>query len=627
MNNYPTHFLMKRFSIFTFSLSLLVSLSLKAFQPIQNETHYQVYLDLNEVKDDKLPVQMVTPIIFKDSVEFHMPRIIPGTYDVHNYGRFVNNFKAWDASGQELKVRKIDMNRWMIHKAKKLYKITYDVDDTYDYPEKTGIFEPAGTTLEDSVYLLNNFGFVGYLKDFKNKPFRLQVEKPKGFYGSTALIGEVGDTVDTYEIGDYFTLHDNPIMYNVPDTASRMVGGAKVLVSIYSKKGEVSAKKALEDISRVLDGTAKYLGGNLPVEKYAVLIYTVSMEDAGSSYGALEHQTSTVLYMPEFADERFYKGVLDITAHEFFHIVTPLGIHSEMISDFNFINPEMSRHIWLYEGVTEYNSHLVQARSGIYSVDEFLEVMQTKMESSDDFDQGIPLTVASEFTLTFLKDQYHNFYQKGALAAMALDLELLKLSNGSYRLVNLLEDLGNTYGADTFFVDDDLFDIITEATFPEMREFFARYFEGAEPLPYRDLLEMVGVLYVPEYEAQRFTIGNVDLGYNFDTKRLRVEDVSQMDDFGKTMGWDKGDEIIEFNGQEVNLTNVQEVIGGFYNNTEEGDKVTMLVARPKGEDGEYKEVKLKGKAQLVTYMDVHLLRPMQNPTASQLEMRKKWVNQ
>ncbi len=618
---------MRQFSVIALMLGLLLSLSGKAFQPFQNESHYQVYLDLNEVKDDRLPVQMVTPIIFKDSVQFHMPRIVPGTYDVHNYGRFLSEFKALDSKGNELKVRKIDLNRWMIYSAKKLYKITYKVDDTYDYPEKTGIFEPAGTTLEDDVYLLNNFGFVGYLDGYKNHPFRLQVEKPKGFYGSTALVGEIGDTVDTYEISNYFTLHDSPLMYSVPDTASRMVGGARVLVSIYSRDGEVSAKKSLEEISRVLDATAQYLGGSLPVEKYAVLIYTVPLDQAGASYGALEHQTSTVLYMPEFADEQFYKGVLDITAHEFFHIVTPLGIHSEMISDFDFINPKMSKHIWLYEGVTEYNSHIVQARSGIYSLSEFLEVVQDKMISSDDFDQGIPLTVASEFTLTFLKDQYHNFYQKGALAGMALDLELLKLSNGSYRLINLLEDLGNTYGADTFFVDADLFDIISEATFPEMREFFARHFEGAEPFPYQELMEMVGILYVDEYEAQRLTIGNVDLGYNFETSRLRIEDVSEMDDFGKALGWEEGDEIIEFNGQEITLQNVQQIIGEFYQNTRVGDKLTMLVARPKGEEGEYKEVKLKGKAQMTSYSDVHLLQPMQNPTAAQLEMRKKWLNQ
>lgn len=617
---------MTHFRFYTLLVLAVFGLSAKAFEPIQNEAFYQVYLDLNEVSADKLPVQIVTPIIFEDSVQFHMPRIVPGTYDVHNYGRFLSDFKALDASGNELKTRKIDLNRWEIYDAKKLYKITYVVDDTYDQGEETGIFQPAGTSLEDSVYLLNNFGFIGYLKGYNKKSFKLQVEKPQGFYGSTALIGEVGDTLDTYTVQDYFTLHDNPIMYNVPDTASRMVGGTNVLVSVYSPGKVVSASESMESISKVLDAAAQYLGGELPVEKYAVLIYTVPLENAGTSYGALEHHTSTVLYMPEFDDEKFYNGVRDITSHEFFHIITPLGIHSEMIADFDFINPDMSRHIWLYEGVTEYNSHLVQARSGIYDIREFLNVMREKMVSSDDFDKDIPLTVASEFTLTFLKDQYHNFYQKGALAGMALDLQLLKLSNGEYRLVDLLDELGNTFGADTFFVDDQLFDIITEMTYPEMREFFARHFEGTEPFPFNDLFEMVGVLYVDEFEAERFTVGNVDLGYNFETARLRIEDVSNMDEFGQELGWEQGDEIVEFNGTEVNIGNVSEVIGDFYNNTEVGDKIRITVARPKG-DGEYKEVKLKAKARLEQYTDVHLLQPMEDATSDQLEMRKNWLNQ
>lgn len=596
------------------------------FTPIQRSDMYQVYLDLNEVTDDKLPVQMVTPIVNQDSVEFHIPRIIPGTYDVHNYGRFVNDFTALSGGGDTLRTRKIDLNRWMIYDARDLYKITYKADDTYDAENADDIFQPAGTSLEDSVFLLNNFGFVGYLKPFQDVPFELQVEKPRGFYGSTALQGKIGDTLDVYEIEDYFTLHDNPLMYNVPDTATRMVGNTEVLVSVYTPNNTVSAAESMERISAVLDAAADYLGGKLPAEKYAVLIYTVPMDQAGTSYGALEHHTSTVLYMPEFQGEQFYSGVQDITSHEFFHIITPLRIHSQMVSDFDFINPEMSRHIWLYEGVTEYNSHLVQVLDSIYSMEKFLDVIRDKMKTADKYNKDIPLTVASEHTLTFLKDQYYDFYQKGALAGMALDLKLMELSEGEYRLIDLLTELGQTYGTDTFFVDDELFNIITEMTYPEMREFFARHYEGAEPFPFEELLEQVGIEYKPEVAAKRLSIGNIDLSYNFSTKRLKVESIEDIDAFGRDLGWQVGDEIMEINGTELTLNNMSDVIDEFYANTEPGDKVKILVARPVGE-GEYDEEKLKAEARLVDYMVPHYLRPVENPTSEQLRMRRIWINQ
>ena len=596
------------------------------FEPFQRDDQYQVLLDLRSVKDDKVPVEIVVPILNEKEVEFHMARIIPGTYDVHNYGRFLSDFAALNSNGDSLKVEKLDLNRWKIHDAESLYKIAYRVDDTYDYEEETGIFEPAGTGVDENVFLLNNFGFVGYLDNYQKVAYDLEVRKPEGFYGATALVGEIGEEYDSYLIDNYFELHDNPILYCKPDTVSRMVGNTEVLVAVYSPNKLVNAEECMKGISAVLDGSVKYLGGTLPVEKYAVLIYTVPMNMMGTSYGALEHHRSTVLYMPEMQGEEFYSSVRDVTSHEFFHIITPLNIHSEMIANFDFIDPEMSQHIWLYEGITEYNSHLVQVRSGIYQIPEFLSITQEKLTSSDDYDEFVPLTLASTHTLTFLKDQYYNFYQKGHLAGMALDLKLIQLSDGDYRLIDLLSELGDVYGADTFFVDHDLFDIITDMTYPEMREFFARHYEGTEPFPFPELLDMVGIDYLPEAEVERFTVGNIDFGYNFETGRLKVAGVDELDDFGRDMGWQVGDELIEFNGSEVDLYTIGDVISDFYNNTEVGDKVEVLVARPDGEDG-FKEKKLKAKARTAMYTEYHLIQESDEPNSEQLRLRKVWINQ
>tara|TARA_R110002072_G_scaffold143704_3_gene289722 strand:+ start:2789 stop:4642 length:1854 start_codon:yes stop_codon:yes gene_type:complete len=611
--------------IILLNIGIILS-TLAQFEPFQNDESYSVFMNLNKILDDKLKVEMVPPIIRKDSVEFHMAKIIPGTYDIENYGRFISDFKALDSRGNELKIRKLDLNRWMIYGAKDLYKITYWADDTFDSETPSGIFEPAGTSISKDVVLLNNFGFIGYLDGFKDQPYTLNIAKPKEFYASTALQGELMDTLDVFKVNNYFMVHDNPILYCVPDTATRMVGGAEVIVSVYSPSKKVNAQTALDKVADVLDAAAVYLGGNLPVEKYAVLVYCVGMQDAGSGYGALEHHTSTVLYMPEFGGNQFYNSVKDITSHEFFHIVTPLNIHSEHIANFDFINPTMSQHIWLYEGVTEYNSHLVQVRNGIYDMDKFLEVMKSKMLSNDGFNEDIPLTKASEFTLSFFKDQYFNFYQKGALAGMALDLELRKHSNSEYGLVDLLQELGATYGADTFFLDTELFDLITEMTYPEMREFFARHFEGAEPFDLKSLLASAGINYDAEKEVPRIISGNVGYGYNFTTSRVRVDDISKMDAFGHALGLKEGDEIIQFHGKEVSLKNISKVIGELYKTAQEGDNIEVLIAR-KDKKGRFKEKTLKAKAQMGTSTKKHVIEIIENPSLEQLQMRKAWINQ
>jgi predicted metalloprotease with PDZ domain len=592
---------------------------------------YEVSLDLIAVHEDRLPVEIkLQEKLSKNQVEYHLPRIIPGTYDIHDYGRFISEFQALDHKGEALPVERLDTNRWLITEASRLAKIKYLVDDTYDADEKTGIFEPAGTSHDSGeVYLLNNFGYVGYLHGYQNRAYKLEVRKPQGFYGGTALTGQRSDTLDHFLIADYFSLHDNPILYAKPDTASMMIGETRLEVSLYSSEGKYSATKALESMAPALTGAGPYLGGQLPVDKYAVLIYLVPFDMMADSYGALEHHRSTVLYMPELPGDFLSDGIRDITAHEFFHIVTPLRIHSEQVHNFDFIEPEMSRHLWLYEGVTEYNSHLVQVRSGIYSIEKFLAVMQDKMLSADDYDQSVPLTMASRHTLSYFKEEYLNFYDKGALAGMALDLKLRSLSDeGNEGLIDLLQELGKVYHADTFFNDQELFSIIGDLTAPELEEFLVRHYAGTSPFPFQELMAWAGIIYEREGTDSLVSLGSKNWGFNFESQRLFVPSESAIDEFGEALGLRAGDEIISIGGvSDWGYFNLDAKLSEYRQKVKAGETVEVVIARPKRKAGDFKQKALKAKARLSAYDLRHKLELMDNPTPEQLAFRKAWLGQ
>lgn len=609
------------------ALVLLFSSSLIAQDALifQDSKKYTLVQDLTAYADDRIPIRIIPPLLEDSTVEFHIPRIVPGTYDVHNYGQFLSNFVALSAKGDTLPTKKLDLNRWQVSQAQDLYEIRYLMDDSYDDPDARHIFEPAGTSNEEGVFLLNNFGYLGYIDGLKDRPFELRVIKPKNFYGASAVVPERHDRLDIFHYQNYFELHDNPILYCEPDTASKLIGGAKIELAVYSPNRIVDAKACLKAISDVMQASSDYLGGELPVDKYAVLVYCAPRDQMGTSYGALEHHRSTVLFMPEMNNEFFYSGVRDITAHEFFHIVTPLSIHSEYIHDFDFIEPEMSEHIWLYEGVTEYNSHIVQIRNGIYSSEQFLEVLRDKFISDDEYSSEVPLTVASKHTLSFYKDQYQNFYEGGALAAMALDLRLIELSGGSMRLVDLLGNLGAVYHADTFFRDDALFKIIAEYSYPEMEEFMVRHFAANEPFPFERLLGNVGISYTEVGTASGWSLGADEFSYNFETDRIVIASEEGIDEFGEDLGLEVLDEIVSINGQELGLGNFQEVLASYQEDLDEDTKVKMRIARPRGDDGDYRMKTLKAKPRLVEYEERHQIKLMAEPNESQLRLRKYWM--
>jgi predicted metalloprotease with PDZ domain len=104
-------------------------------QKVTQNASYQFFVDLTTVKNDKLEVSLIAPKINKDEITYNLPKIVPGTYANYDFGRYITDFKAFDAAGKALKVEKLDKNSYKIAKAKSLYKITYLVDDTWDSPK------------------------------------------------------------------------------------------------------------------------------------------------------------------------------------------------------------------------------------------------------------------------------------------------------------------------------------------------------------------------------------------------------------------------------------------------------------------------------------------------------------
>lgn len=607
-----------------FPLLLLAFHGLGA-QAFQFEDRYTVYQDLNSLEQDAISIRIITPLISVSTVVFQMPKVVPGTYSVHNYGLFVRKLQAFSATGDTLPLKRLGINSWQIDQASQLYRIDYRMEDSFDSEERIDIFPPSGSSNEERAFLLNQFAYIGYLRGYKDLDFEVQIRHPKAFYGSSAWPGERSDSLDVFRYPNYFQLHDNPLLYCAPDTSSIRIGNSRVELSIYSPNKKVGADSTMMAIREVLEASAKYLGGNLPVELYSILVYCEEDMEGQFSYGALEHHRSTVLYMPEIDASSLYQSIRDIVAHEFLHIVTPLGIHSEYVHDFDFADPEMSRHLWLYEGVTEYTSHLVQVRDGLYSKDEFIDVMWDKFLSNDQYD-SIPLTLASRHTLDLFPENYQNFYEGGAIAAMALDLFLIEQSQGQMRLADLLQELSAVYHADTFFVDEDFFDIMAQYSFPQTKEFMVRHFAGGQDFPWERLFANVGIRYQETGVTYGWSLGCDAFSYDLEQGRFIIASEEGIDDFGRDLGLRLLDQIISLNGDTLAIYNFQEVLEDYQNSLREGDKVEIVVARPKRKEG-FKIKTLKAVARQIPYEESHFMELMTEPTEEQLRLQRIWLNQ
>ena len=591
----------------------------------QNDGNTSVYIDLTKATGDhKLMIEVRPPAIESATIKYFMPKIVPGTYAINNFGRFISDFKAIGKDGSELSVNRIDTSTWEITNAKNLEKLVYTVEDTYNSASFPVVFEPSGTCIEaGKVFMLNNFTMIGYFDGFKDMPFELNITKPAGFYGATSMpLLTSTENTDTYNPVNYFQLHDNPIMYSIPDTASVMVNQTKVLLSIYSPNKKVNAQYMIDKARTLFEAQGRYLGGELPTEKYTVLIYLSDKGFQSGAAGALEHFSSTTFCSPETSNEDFVQPFKDVVSHEFFHLVTPLGIHSYEIGNFDFVNPKMSKHLWLYEGSTEYYAQHSQVKTGLMPVDEFINKMHFKIFLSKlIYNDSLSFTELSKGALKEYKSQYGNVYQKGALISMCLDLYLLHLSDGKYGLQNLKADLGKKFGPQKAFNDDELFDVITEMTYPEVRGFISKYIESGSRSPYEEFLGYAGYDYFESAKMMVPVMFGADL--KFDSAGVFI--VKEVGEFGKRLKLKSGDRLKSINGMELTINSFMPISYLFESTVKDGDEVTVVVLR-KGGDGSIKEKTLKANTFLVEKEEKYAILKKKSPTESQLKIRKAWLS-
>ena len=597
----------------------------KAFQPTLAS------IDLVNVEDDKVWVTVDPDRFTGDSTTFYIPKTVPGTYSTDNYGKFSENFKALNYKGEEIEFVKVDENSWTIPEAQDLDKVMYQVNDSFDWEDEGGVYSMAGTNiLKDKNFLLNLHGFVGYFDNLKEKPFRLEIQRPANLIAGTALsvdetiTGENSETrTDVYNLNRYFEVIDNPIMYSAPDTTSFMVEDMKVLIDVFSPNQKFSAESLKPNLEKMIRAQKRFLGDINSTDKYAILVYlsaTPGEEDAGN-FGALEHHTSTVVVMPETMEaEALDESMKDIVSHEFFHIITPLGIHSNEVHYFDYNDPKMSQHLWMYEGVTEYFANLFQVNQGLISNQEFYDRMVSKINVSKRFDDTVPFTVMSKNILSDeYKDSYYNVYQKGALIGMALDIRLRELSGGKMGILDLMKKLNAKYGKDKPFEDDQLISDIVELTYPEIQEFFDTYITGTTPIPYDEFFAKAGI----EEKEMMSEVGFFLKGQtpyitaNQETMQIVFRKDIEFNTFLKDFGIQGGDTLKSVNGTEYNIQNVYDLITAS-NSWKEGEQITMTILR----DGE--EIKLDGK--ISTPMDKETkMVEVQNSDGDEIELRNAWL--
>ena len=498
--------------------------------------------------------------------DFIMPVWTPGSYKVREFARNIERLEAITGN-EKLVVEKINKYTWRVNFNKGVSKITV----TYNvYAFEQGV---RTSYVDQFCAFLHGVSVFMYAEGYQNQKCKINYTKLANWKNITVALPESGS--NSFTADNYDLLADSPFALGNHEIINFEVGGVKHRVAMLGE-GNYDVGKIKADFTKIIEKEISMMGEH-PSPEYVIFIQNV--ESGGGGLEHLNSQTS-VIQRWAYSNEAKYKSFLGLIAHEYFHLWNVKRIRPIELGPFDYTKENYTNMLWIMEGITSYFDDLFLKRCEIYKDEEYLAIVATaitKMENlpgakvqtlaASSFDAWIKFYIADENS----DNSTISYYQKGMLASMIIDLEIIKRTNGKKKLDDVMRLLYTEYykTKKRGFTEDEFVKALETVAGSSFTELLQNMVYTTNPIEYGKYLHYVGV------ELKNQPSGKMPLGIN--TKLENGKTIVKFVEVNRPAskaGLSVNDEIIAINGYRVNGD-----IDEFTSRLKEGIEAEMLVSR------------------------------------------------
>lgn len=509
-----------------------------------------------------------------DGQVFAMPAWIPGSYMIRDYAKHVVAVRA-ESDGRDVAVEKLDKSRWRTAKTDRELTLILEIfahdesvrgahlDAGHAFFNGTCVF-PAVIGQED---IACNVDIVG-----PDAPFA------KGWRVATSMrrttAAEYG--FGGYRASDYAELIDHPVEIGQLSIGEFEVHGIPHAIAIRGKT-RVDMARLCHDLQTVCEHQMAFLGAPGDLDRYLFLLNA-----PGAGYGGLEHRWSSSLIcgrdnLPargdaDVSDE--YRMFLGLVSHEYFHLWNIKRMKPVAFTPYDLSRETHTRLLWVYEGITSYYDDLALVRSGMITVESYLEllgqIVTRVIRGSGRRRQSVEESSFDAWTKFYKQDANAtnaivSYYAKGALIALCLDLKLRNETEGRLSLDDMMKEAWKRWGeSGKGMPEDGLERLCIEVSGADLEDFFNATVRGTGELPLESLLSSHGV----DYRLRRSAGGKdkggkpsggdnlpaVWLGANLATRAGKPVFLSVNNDGpAEQAGVSPGDELVALDGLRIDI--------------------------------------------------------------------------
>jgi predicted metalloprotease with PDZ domain len=182
-------------------------------------------------------------------------------------------------------------------------------------------------------------------------------------------------------------------------------------------------------------------------------------------------------------------------------------IRPKALETFDYDRESYTKSLWFSEGTTSYYDMRMPLRAGIYNTADFLKILSKDITrylntpgrtihplSESSFDAWIKLYRSDAHS----DNVQISYYLKGELVSLLLDLLIRARHHNQRSLDNVMSKMWQKFGKPEIgFTSQQLQNVIELVAGIQLQNFFRRYLDVTEDLPFDDYLEPFGLKLKP----------------------------------------------------------------------------------------------------------------------------------
>lgn len=429
----------------------------------------------------------------KPSLDLMLPVWSPGYYAKQDYARNVQALTATSSRGGALAVDKPTPNHWVV-------ATNGAAEVVLKYKLLCTSRFITGCWVDSAFAVINGpstFITIDEAHRQRKRPYEVKLELAPTWPRSVSSLDIIGGDRNHYRGPDYDTFIDSPIIAGTISVHEFDVGGSKHYLADFGNLGAWDGAGAAEALRRIAEEHRKLLGGRLPFKKY------VFLNSFRGGQGGLEHLNSSLLSSSAnpttpLPDLRWLKYV----SHEYFHAINVKRLRPIELGPFDYEKLPSTPSLWIAEGLTTYYGDLAVVRSGVGTVENYLDglsdLIQAVQTSPGRLVQTLEQASLTSGTTSSSgvggnRSQTVSYYDKGPIAGLIIDARIRRLTNDRKSLDDVMRLAIARYSGERGFTPEEFVAVASSVAGTDLASLFHTLLATTDEMDYTEALDWFGL--------------------------------------------------------------------------------------------------------------------------------------